>query len=194
MQNARFQSTLQYPQRFRHLNLNSGAVVSMPGMMETVLNIGLASSTIPGIIKKTNNERFVYDSYRRLISMYSDVVMEKAAGFEPEEGQGIRAQLEGLLEEVKEKNGYKSDTDLTTDDLKDLVEDMKAKVKEVLGKEFPDDPYVHSFRSYDELIDVLESIPDVRPSKIIEHARKNYLWDKQEHVILEAYRKALDNQ
>jgi len=122
-------------------SVRSGARVSMPGMMETVLNIGLTTKTIPGIIKKTNNDRFVYDSYRRLISMYSDVVMEKAAGHEPEEGEGIRVQLERLLHEVKEKNGYKNDTDLTADDLKELTEKMKTKVKEVLGEEFPDDGY-----------------------------------------------------
>ena len=74
------------------LSVRSGARTSMPGMMETVLNVGLTSKTIPGLIKKTDNERFVYDAYRRLIMMYSDVVMEKAAGVEPEEGQGIRHQ------------------------------------------------------------------------------------------------------
>ena len=83
----------------------SGARQSMPGMMETVLNIGLCSKTIPGLIKKTNNERFVYDSYRRLISMYSDVVMEKAEGIEPEEGKGIRVQLDGLMQRLKVKKG-----------------------------------------------------------------------------------------
>ncbi len=122
-------------------SIRSGARISMPGMMETVLNVGLTPETIPGMIKKTNNERFVYDSYRRLIAMYSDVVMEKAAGIEPPEGQGIRVQLERLLDEVKEKKGYKSDTDLTADDLKDLTGRMKEKVHEVLGKPFPDDAY-----------------------------------------------------
>ncbi len=121
-------------------SVRSGARISMPGMMETVLNAGLTTSTIPGLIKKTNNARFVYDSYRRLISMYSDVVMEKAAGIEPEEGQGIRAHLEHLLQAVKTRKGYKQDTDLTTEDLVDLTDRMKLKVKEVLGKEFPDDP------------------------------------------------------
>ncbi len=96
-------------------------------MMETVLNIGLCSSTIPGLIKKTNNPRFVYDAYRRLIMMYSDVVMEKAEGIEPEEGKGIRVQLDKMLHEVKVKNGYKSDTDLTTEDLMQLCDDFKAK-------------------------------------------------------------------
>lgn len=122
-------------------SVRSGARISMPGMMETVLNVGLTSKTIAGMIKKTNNERFVYDSYRRLISMYSDVVMEKAAGIEVNEGEGVRVQLERLLQEVKAKNGYKSDTDLTTSELKDLTEQMKIKVREVLGKDFPDDAY-----------------------------------------------------
>ncbi|MFQ5676228.1 MAG: pyruvate, phosphate dikinase, partial [bacterium] len=120
-------------------SVRSGARISMPGMMETVLNVGLTTKTIPGMIKRTNNERFVYDSYRRLISMYSDVVMEKAAGMEPEEGMGVRNQLERLLEEVKRTNGYKQDTDLTAEDLKALTERMKSRVKEVLGKDFPDD-------------------------------------------------------
>jgi len=75
-------------------SVRSGARISMPGMMETVLNIGLTESTIPGLVSKSGNERFVYDAYRRLIMMYCDVVMEKAAGIEPKEGQGIRQQLE----------------------------------------------------------------------------------------------------
>jgi pyruvate,orthophosphate dikinase len=75
------------------MSVRSGARQSMPGMMDTVLNVGLASSTIPGLIKKTNNPRFVYDAYRRLITMYADVVMEKAAGIEPADGKGIRQKL-----------------------------------------------------------------------------------------------------
>jgi len=122
------------------VSVRSGARSSMPGMMETVLNCGLCSSTIPGLIAKTGNPRFVYDAYRRLIMMYSDVVMEKAAGIEPEEGQGIRQQLDRMLEEVKEAGGYASDADISADDLEKLSERFKAKVKEVLGKDFPDDP------------------------------------------------------
>ena len=72
----------------------------MPGMMETVLNIGLTSQTIPGVIQKSGDERFVYDAYRRLITMYADVVMEKSTDFEPEEGEGIREKLETLLENL----------------------------------------------------------------------------------------------
>jgi pyruvate,orthophosphate dikinase len=75
------------------LSVRSGARQSMPGMMETVLNIGLTSETIPGLIEKTNNPRFVYDAYRRLITMYSDVVMEKAAGIEPDGDKGIKQKL-----------------------------------------------------------------------------------------------------
>lgn len=122
------------------LSVRSGARASMPGMMETILNVGLNNQTREALIKKTNNPRFVYDSHRRLIQMYSDVVMEKAAGIEPEEGKGVRQQLEKELHKMKEARGAKADTDLTADDLKELIEIYKAKVKEVLGKPFPEDP------------------------------------------------------
>jgi len=120
------------------VSVRSGARQSMPGMMETVLNVGLTSGTIPGLIKKTGNERFVYDAYRRLIMMYSDVVMEKAAGIEPPNGEGIRNQLEELMDAMKEKRDVTLDTDLTTDDLKSLVAQFKEKISDVLGKPFPD--------------------------------------------------------
>lgn len=120
------------------VSVRSGARSSMPGMMETVLNVGLTTRTIPGIIKKTNNERFVYDAYRRLLMMYSDVVMEKAAGIEPE-GEGIRVRLEHAMERVKEEKGYKNDTEMTVDDLKRLCDEFKIIIKETLKKEFPDD-------------------------------------------------------
>ncbi len=122
------------------LSVRSGARSSMPGMMETVLNVGLTTKTIPGLIAKTN-ERFVYDAYRRLIMMYSDVVMEKAAGVEPVDGKGIRHQLEHLLEEKKHAAGAKIDTDLSATDLKELCAAFKERVKSVLGKPFPDDPH-----------------------------------------------------
>ncbi len=122
------------------MSVRSGARKSMPGMMETVLNVGLTSQTIPGLIAKSGNERFVYDAYRRLIMMYSDVVMEKAAGVEPKEDQGIRRQLEKIMDHLKGQKGYKSDTDMTAIDLKNLCELFKSRVREVLGKEFPDDP------------------------------------------------------
>jgi len=123
------------------VSVRSGARQSMPGMMETVLNVGLTSQTIKGIIAKTNNERFVYDAYRRLIMMYSDVVMEKAAGVEPKEGHAIREVLEEEMEKMKSERGVHLDTELNAEDLKKLVEIFKTKVKQVLGKQFPDDPY-----------------------------------------------------
>jgi len=123
------------------VSCRSGARQSMPGMMETVLNVGLTTSTIPGLVEVTNNERFVYDSYRRLIMMYSDVVMEKAAGIEPEEGHGIRQQMERLLEAKKKKAGCRTDTCLNVEQLKELCVEFKDAVRKTLGKEFPDDPY-----------------------------------------------------
>ncbi|MDF1610767.1 pyruvate, phosphate dikinase [Stygiobacter electus] len=122
------------------VSVRSGARASMPGMMETILNVGLNNETREALIQKTGNPRFVYDSHRRLIQMYSDVVMEKAAGIEPEEGKGVRQQLEKELHKMKEARGYKSDTDLTAEDLKELIEIYKEKVKEVLGKPFPENP------------------------------------------------------
>ncbi len=122
------------------VSVRSGARKSMPGMMETVLNVGLNEKTAVGLIKATGNPRFVYDAYRRLIQMYSDVVMEKAEGIEPAEGMGIRQQLERELDKMKKAKGVKQDTELTADDLKVLIRTYKAKVREVLGKDFPEDP------------------------------------------------------
>jgi pyruvate,orthophosphate dikinase len=122
------------------VSVRSGARKSMPGMMETVLNVGLTSKTIPGLIEQTGgNERFVYDAYRRLIMMYSDVVMEKAAGIEPKDDMGIRRQLERIMDEMKRSKSYTLDTDLTAEDLKQLCCSFKVKIQDVLGKEFPDD-------------------------------------------------------
>jgi len=121
------------------MSCRSGARSSMPGMMDTVLNIGLSSKTIPGLIKKTNNPRFVYDSYRRLIMMYADVVMEKAEGLDPAEGKGIRKILDEKLDEFKHTRGYKSDTEISAEELKLLADDFKALIKKHLGVEFPDD-------------------------------------------------------
>ena len=123
------------------VSVRSGARKSMPGMMETVLNIGLTEKTIPGLIKQTQNKRFVYDAYRRLIMMYSDVVMEKAAGIEPEGDMGIRKQLEKIMGGVKHRKAVKNDTDLDAEDLNKLCAEFKKKIKEVLKKDFPDDPY-----------------------------------------------------
>ncbi len=123
------------------VSVRSGARKSMPGMMETVLNVGLTEKTIPGLIALTKNERFVFDAYRRLIMMYSDVVMEKAAGIEPESDElGIRRQLEHIMSEMKAKKKVKSDTDLDAADLKELCVQFKKRVKELLKKDFPDDP------------------------------------------------------
>jgi pyruvate,orthophosphate dikinase len=123
------------------ISVRSGARSSMPGMMETVLNIGLTEKTIPGLIQRSGGDgRFVYDAYRRLIMMYSDVVMEKAAGIEPkDEESGIRKQLEKLMDTMKKEKGYKNDVDLTADDLRELCNKFKIRVREVLKKEFPDD-------------------------------------------------------
>ena len=123
------------------VSVRSGARRSMPGMMETVLNVGLNENTIKGIIAQSGDERFAYDAYRRLIMMYADVVMEKAAGIEPKGGKGIRKQLDEKLEHIKHQKGYKSDTELSVEELKDLVKDYKKTVKKVLGSEFPDDPW-----------------------------------------------------
>lgn len=122
------------------LSVRSGARASMPGMMETILNVGLNDVTREAMIAKTKNPRFVYDSQRRLIQMYSDVVMEKAAGIEPAEGKGIRQQLEKELEKLKVSRKVKTDADLSAEDLKNLIVTYKKKVKEVLGKPFPEDP------------------------------------------------------
>jgi len=120
------------------VSCRSGARSSMPGMMDTVLNIGLCSDTIPGFLKKTNNPRFVWDSYRRLIMMYADVVMEKAEGIDLGEGRGIRKQLDEKLDEFKKEKGYSTDTEISADELRLLSEEFKEIVKNVLGKPFPD--------------------------------------------------------
>ena len=122
------------------VSIRSGARQSMPGMMETVLNVGLTSKTIPGLIKKTGNERFVYDAYRRLIMMYADVVMEKAAGVESDSGIGIRHRLESLIEKHKSDNQYVNDTDLSGQDWKLLSDKFKEEIKNTLKDDFPDDP------------------------------------------------------
>ncbi len=132
------------------VSVRSGARASMPGMMETVLNIGLTEKTIPGLIKRSGSRRFVYDAYRRLIMMFSDVVMEKARSdsarnephgpLEPADDEsGIRRQLEQIMADMKQAKGYRSDTDLTGDDLKELCALFKWRIKKVFKEEFPDD-------------------------------------------------------
>ncbi len=110
-------------------SVRSGARVSMPGMMDTVLNLGLNDDTIKGIIKQSGNERFAYDSYRRFIQMYGNVVM----GIDGE-------KLEILLEKAKEKKGVKLDTELDALDLKELVGLLKERIQELTGSPFPEDP------------------------------------------------------
>lgn len=117
------------------VSVRSGARVSMPGMMDTVLNLGLNDSTVKGIIKKSGNERFGWDSYRRFIQMYGDVVM----GLKPE-GKDEVDPFEDVMEKLKHAKGYKSDLEMSVDDLKELVKRFKALIKEKLKKPFPDDP------------------------------------------------------
>jgi len=122
------------------VSCRSGARSSMPGMMETILNVGLCSKTIPGLIAKTGNEWFVYDAYRRLIMMYSDVVMEKSEQIKPEDGMGIRLNLEMMMNNLKNDKGYGNDTDISCEDMKGLCIRFKKKIHEYLNMEFPDDP------------------------------------------------------
>ncbi len=117
------------------VSVRSGARVSMPGMMDTVLNLGLNDNTIQGIIKKSNNERFAWDSYRRFIQMYGDVVM----GLKPENKEDTDP-FEEVLDAVKEEKGIKEDLELTVDDLKELVKRYKKLIKDRLGKDFPEKP------------------------------------------------------
>src|SRR5712692_5537105 len=118
------------------VSCRSGARVSMPGMMDTVLNIGLNEATLRGLIDKTGNERFAWDSYRRFVQMYGDVVL----GLKPQSKHEIDP-FEHIMDELKQAKGVKLDTELTTDDLKELVRRFKKAVKERTGKVFPEDAY-----------------------------------------------------
>ena len=113
----------------------------MPGMMDTVLNIGLNDETVLGLIAKSGDARFAYDAYRRLVMMYADVVMEKAGGLEPAKGKGIRKIMDEKLEELKHIRGVKLDTELSAEDLKKLVKEFKSLIKKHLNQAFPDDPW-----------------------------------------------------
>lgn len=117
------------------VSVRSGARASMPGMMDTVLNLGLNEKTVQGLIEKSNNPRFAYDSYRRFISMYGDVVL----GLKPE-GKDDIDPFEEILEAKKKQRGVESDVDLTVEDLKELVANYKKAIKDRLGLDFPEDP------------------------------------------------------
>ncbi len=106
------------------MSVRSGARKSMPGMMDTVLNIVLNDDTVKGLIEKAGDARFAYDAYRRLVMMYSDVVIEKAGGMEPAKGKGIRKLMDERLEEVKKERQVSLDTELSADDLKKLVKEF----------------------------------------------------------------------
>ncbi|MEZ5031360.1 MAG: pyruvate, phosphate dikinase [Saprospiraceae bacterium] len=123
------------------LSVRSGARRSMPGMMETILNLGLTMETLPGLIQRTGDIRFAYDAYRRLIMMYADVVMEKSAGVPPARGTGIRKLMEDRLTTLKKARGYVADTELLPVDLIELTEDFKALILDSFGVPFPDDPW-----------------------------------------------------
>ena len=123
------------------LSVRSGARRSMPGMMDTVLNIGLNDETVKGLIEVSGDARFAYDAYRRLVMMYADVVVEKAGGMEPAKGKGIRKLMDERLEEMKKKKGVELDTELSADDLKKLVKEFKELTKKHLKVEFPENPW-----------------------------------------------------
>ena len=127
------------------VSVRSGARASMPGMMDTILNLGLTDVAVEGFAKKTGNPRFAYDSYRRFIQMFSDVVMEIS-----------KSKFERVLDDIKEAKGAKFDTDLTADDLKEVIVKYKALYKQEKGEDFPQDPSVQLmeavkavFRSWD---------------------------------------------
>jgi pyruvate,orthophosphate dikinase len=113
------------------VSVRSGAAISMPGMMDTILNLGLNDISVVGLAKKTGNERFAYDSYRRFIQMFSDVVLSVP-----------KYLFENVLEDAKEDNGFENDTDLDIDHLKAIVESYKKIYKNEVGEEFPQDPYI----------------------------------------------------
>ena len=117
------------------VSVRSGARASMPGMMNTILNLGMNDDTVKIVAEKSGNEKFAYDSYRRFIQMYGDVVMEVVA----EEGE--HCPFEQVLDKVKHAKGYASDTDFTVEDLKGIVEEFKAVVRKKAGKDFPTNPW-----------------------------------------------------
>ncbi len=118
------------------VSVRSGARVSMPGMMDTVLNLGMNNDAVEGLSAKTGNPRFAWDSYRRFVQMYGDVVL----GMKPKSKED-HDPFEEIIEAKKKEKNVKNDTELTTEDLKDLVVRFKAAVKDFTGKDFPDDPW-----------------------------------------------------
>ena len=132
------------------LSVRSGAPVSMPGMMETILNIGLTSKTLPHLIARSGSERFSYDSYRRLIMMYSDVVMEKSLLLNKSK-KPIRVKMEKLLSQMKKKYGHRSDATVSADHWQELISQYQDLVKKDFGVAFPDDPY-------DQLFGAIEAV------------------------------------
>ena len=118
------------------VSVRSGARASMPGMMDTILNLGLNDNSVQGLIKKTQNERFAWDSYRRFVQMYGDVVM----GLKPENKEDLDP-FEVIMDSLKKEKGVTSDLELTASDLKELVYLFKKAIKERTGKDFPDDPW-----------------------------------------------------
>src|SRR6185503_8883221 len=117
------------------VSVRSGARASMPGMMDTILNLGLNDDTIKGLIRKTGNEHFAWDSYRRFVQMYGDVVL----GLKPQHKDEIDP-FEHIIEKVKKDRGVELDTELTTADLQDLVARFKQAIKSNLNIDFPADP------------------------------------------------------
>ncbi len=117
------------------VSVRSGARESMPGMMDTILNLGLNDQTVQGLIARTRNPRFAFDSYRRFVQMYGDVVL----GLKPR-GKNERDPFELILERKKERRGIQLDTELTAEDLEGLVAEYKAEIKARLGRDFPEDP------------------------------------------------------
>ena len=118
------------------VSVRSGARASMPGMMDTILNLGLNDEAVNGLAKKSGNERFAWDSYRRFIQMYGDVVM----GLKPEKKED-HDPFEVIIDKIKEKKGVELDTQLGVDDLKHMVDEFKALVRNRLGRDFPNDHY-----------------------------------------------------
>jgi len=118
------------------VSVRSGARVSMPGMMDTVLNLGLNDDAVVGLARKSNNERFAWDSYRRFVQMYGDVVL----GMKPESKDDVDP-FEEIIDELKESQGVQNDTELTTADLQELVKRFKAAVKKATDQDFPTDPW-----------------------------------------------------